>query len=56
VNVGGLLFITLGVLILFIGYPIVCVCPKCPSYKIGLLIQIQNICAKSDRTGWLQRV
>lgn len=27
VNVGGLLLITLGVLILFIGYPIVCVCP-----------------------------
>lgn len=28
VNVGGLLLITLGVLILFIGYPIVCVCPN----------------------------
>jgi hypothetical protein len=27
VNLGGLLFITIGVLILFIGYPILYVCP-----------------------------
>lgn len=60
VNIGGLAFITLGILVLFIGYPILYVNPQltlCPSLQshgpAGLLLTLlqQNLRAEDCRPG-----